>query len=45
MFKLNENRHGVYAVYLESKTKRLFAIACVGKSYFFVRKLPINSKN
>ena len=32
LFKLNQNRHGVYAVYLESKTKRLFAIACVGKS-------------
>ena len=31
-------------MYLEGK-KSNFAIACIGKSYFFIRKCPIISKN
>ena len=29
--KSNQTRYGVSPVYLESKTKRIFAIACLGK--------------
>ena len=38
MFKSNQTRHGVshvYLVYVESKTKRIFAIACLGKKLVF----------
>ena len=31
LFKLNQTRYGVSHVYLESRTKRIFAIACLGK--------------
>ena len=31
----NQTRHGVSHVYLESKTKRIFAIACLGKKFVF----------
>ena len=33
--KLNETRYRVSHVYLECKTKRIFAIACVGKKLVF----------
>ena len=35
LFKSNQNRNGVYHVYLDYKTKRIFAIACVGKKLVF----------
>ena len=31
LFKSNRTRNGVSNVYLECKTKRIFAIACLGK--------------
>ena len=31
LFKSNQTRYGVSRVYLESRTKRIFAIACLGK--------------
>ena len=31
LFKLNQTRNRVSRVYLESRTKRIFAIACLGK--------------
>ena len=34
-FKSNQNRYGVYHVYLGCKTKRVFAIACLGKKLVF----------
>ena len=33
--KLNQTRYGVSNVYLERKTKRIFAIACLGKKLVF----------
>ena len=33
--KLNQTRYRVSHVYLECKTKRIFAIACVGKKLAF----------
>ena len=33
--KSNQTRYGVSHVYLESKTKRIFAIACLGKKFVF----------
>ena len=33
--KLNQTRHRVSHVYLEYKTKRIFAIACLGKELVF----------
>ena len=30
--KTNQTRYGVSPVYLDSKTKRVFALACTGKS-------------
>ena len=35
LFKPNQTRHGVSHVYLECKAKRIFAIACLGKSLVF----------
>ena len=35
LFKSNQTRYGVSRVYLESRTKRLFAIACLGKKFVF----------
>ena len=35
LFKSNQTRYGVYHVYLESRTKRVFAIACLGKKFVF----------
>ena len=35
LFKLNQTPHGVSPVYLESKTKRIFVIACLGKKVSF----------
>ena len=35
LFKPNQTRHGVPHVYLEFKAKRIFAIACLGKSLVF----------
>ena len=35
MFKSNQTRYGVSHVYLESRTKRIFAIACLGKKLIF----------
>ena len=36
--KSKQTRYGVSQVYLESKTKRIFAIACLGKNSHFNRK-------
>ena len=33
--KCNQTQYGVSHVYLESKTKRIFAIACLGKKFVF----------
>ena len=33
LFKPNQTRHGVSHVYLESKIKRFFALACLGKKF------------
>ena len=33
--KSNETRYGVSQVYIESTTKRIFAIACLGKKLVF----------
>ena len=35
LFKSNQTRYGVYHVYLESRTKRVFAIACLEKKFVF----------
>ena len=35
MSKSNQTRHGVSHVYLECKTERIFAIACLGKNLAF----------
>ena len=41
LFKSNQTRYGVSRVYLESRTKRVFAIACLEKSSYFNRKYPV----
>ena len=35
LFKSNQTRYRVSRVYLESKTKRIFVIACLGKKLVF----------
>ena len=35
MFKSNQTRRGVYHGYLDCKTKRIFAIVCLGKKLVF----------
>ena len=35
LFKSNQTRYGVFHVYLELRTKRIFAIACLGKKLVF----------
>ena len=35
LFKSNQTRYGVSPVYLECKTERIFAIACLGKKLVF----------
>ena len=35
LFKSNQTGYGVSRVYLESRTKRIFAIACLGKKFVF----------
>ena len=35
LFKLNQTGYGVSHVYLESKTERIFGIACLGKKLVF----------
>ena len=35
LFKSNQTRNGVSPVYLESKTERVFGIACLGKKFVF----------
>ena len=35
LFKSNQTGYGVSRVYLESKTKRIFVIACLGKKLVF----------
>ena len=40
--KWNQTRHGVSPVYVESTTKRILAIASLGKK-FFIRKVAIIS--
>ena len=35
LFKLNQTRYGVYHGYVDCKTKRIFAIACLGKKLVF----------
>ena len=41
LFKSNQTRYGVSRVYLESRTKKVFAIACLEKSSYFNRKYPV----
>ena len=36
--KSNRTWVGVFPVYLDSITKKVFAIACLGKSWVFIRK-------
>ena len=36
--KSNQTRYGVFHVYLERKTKKVFGIACLEKSSYFNRK-------
>ena len=43
LLKLDQNRYGVCPMYIESKTKRNFSIAFVGKSLHFIRKFAIIS--
>ena len=38
---MNQTRYAVFHVYLESRTKRVFAIACLEKSSYFNRKYPV----
>ena len=38
---MNQTRYGVYHGKVESKTKRIFAIACLGKKFVFNRKYPV----
>ena len=35
MFKQNQTRYGLYHGYLDCKTKRIFAIVCLGKKVSF----------
>ena len=35
LFQSNQTRHGVSPVYVESKTERIFGIACLGKKLVF----------
>ena len=42
--KLNQTRYRVSHVYLESKTKGIFAIACVGRKLLFHTEISIISK-
>ena len=35
LFKSNQTRYGVSHVYLESRTKKVFAIACLEKKFVF----------
>ena len=39
--KSNQTRYGVFHVYLERKTKRIFGIACLQKRSFFNRKFRL----
>ena len=39
--KSNQTRYGVYHVYLERKTKRIFGIPCLQKRSFFNRKFRL----
>ena len=41
--KSDQTRYGVSPVYLESKTKRIFAIACLGKKLVFHTEISNNS--
>ena len=38
LFKSNQTRCGVFPVYLNSKTKSIFALACTGKKLYFHTK-------
>ena len=42
LFKSNQTRYGVSPVYIKSSTKKIFAIACLGKKYF-IRQFAIIS--
>ena len=42
---MNQTRHGVFYEYLESKAKRFFAIACLGKKLVFQRKFANFASN
>ena len=43
LFKSNQTRHGVSPVYLESKTERIFGIACLGKKFVFQSEISTYS--
>ena len=43
LFKSNPARYGVSRVYLESRTKRVFAIACLEKKFVFQSEISSNS--
>ena len=39
LFKWNQTGYGVYCGYLERKTEKVFAIACLGKKLAFHREI------
>ena len=45
MFKSNQTGYGVYHGQVESKTKRILAIACLGKKLVFHTEFRIISNN
>ena len=45
LFKSNQTWYGVSPVKLECKTKRVFAIACLGKKKFLIRKIANFANN
>ena len=43
LFKSNQTRYGVSPVYVESKTERIFGIACLGKKFVFQSEISTYS--
>ena len=41
--KSNQTRYGISHVYLESKTKRILAMACLGKKFVFQSEISTYS--
>ena len=45
LFKLSQTWHIVSPVNVKCNTKRIFAIACLGKSLYFIRKFANFANN